>query len=250
MSELQGKKALVTGASRNIGKAIALRLAAAGCDLTIGAHANAAGLTQTAEDIRALGSTAHTVLSDIGTAAGCRALLDSANEQMGQIDILIHTVAVRPHQPFAELSFEQWENVRSLILDSAMHLCLGTIPDMAERGFGRVVLFTGVGSYKGNPKRAHISAAKMGLVGLSRGLAKEFAPNNVRVNIVSPGTIDTERANPQWYGNSPPSADGIPLGRAGQVKEVADASHFLVCDASGFITGQTLHVNGGEAFFG
>jgi 3-oxoacyl-[acyl-carrier protein] reductase len=250
MSELSGKKALITGASRNIGQAIALKLAAAGCDLTLSAQANADGLAETASAAREQGASVATILSDLGTADGCAAVLDCALEAMGHIDLLIHTVAIRPHKAFAELSFDEWVKVRSLVLDSAMHLALGAVPAMAQKKFGRVVLFTGVGSYKGSAKRAHISAAKMGLVGLARGLAKEYAPDNVRVNIVSPGTIDTARANPEWYGNSPPSADGIPMGRRGHVQEVADATFFLLSDASGFVTGQTLHVNGGEAFFG
>ncbi|MEM7408570.1 MAG: SDR family oxidoreductase [Pseudomonadota bacterium] len=247
---LEGKKALVTGASRNIGQGIALRLAEAGCDLTVAAQANREGLDQTVERAREFGVNATGVLADLATAQGCADLLAEAAATMGQVDALVHTVAIRPHQPFETLEFEQWEHVRSLVLDSAMHLCLGTLPGMGARGFGRVVLFTGIGSYRGSAHRAHISAAKLGLVGLARGLAREYAARNVRVNVLSPGTIDTERANPEWYGNNPPSAKGIPMDRRGTVAEVADSTIFLLSDAAGFVTGQTLHVNGGEAFYG
>src|ERR687886_772975 len=97
--------------------------------------------------------------------------------------------------------------------------------------------------------RAHISAAKMGLVGLARSLAAEFAPDNIRVNVVSPGSIDTSRANPDWYQGRTPNAAGIPLGRQGTVEEIAATCLFLVSDDAGFITGQTLHVNGGVGFY-
>jgi 3-oxoacyl-[acyl-carrier protein] reductase len=119
---------------------------------------------------------------------------------------------------------------------------------MVEQQYGRIVFFTGEGAFAGGAKRAHVSAAKMGLVGLARSLASEFAAHNIRVNVVSPGSIDTSRANPEWYQGRPPSATGIPLGRQGTVEEIAATCVFLVSDDGGFITGQTIHVNGGVAY--
>ena len=120
---------------------------------------------------------------------------------------------------------------------------------MVENRHGRILFFTGDSAFKGNPQRAHVSAAKMGLVGMARSLAVEFAPCNIRANVVSPGSIDTSR-DLSWYpGINMADTARIPLGRQGAVDEIAAACLFLVSDDCGFITGQTLHVNGGEAFF-
>ena len=250
MTSLQGKTALVTGASRNIGRAIGIRLAQAGCNLILAADTDGDGLAQTATAARACGAATHTCLTDLSRHEGCDELLNFARSARGQIDILIHSVAIRPHQAFDTVTIEDWERVRSLILDSTVRLALGVVPDMVSQGFGRVVFFTGLGAHIGAAERAHVSAAKMGIVGLARGLAREYAARNIRVNVISPGTIDTRRANPEWYAPGTNNADGIPMGRLGTVEEVADASYFLVSEASGFITGQTLHVNGGETLFG
>lgn len=250
MTTLQGKTAIVTGASRNIGRAIAIRLAQAGCHLLLAAHTNGQGLRETEAKVRKHDVSVHSALSDLSAERGCAQLLSDANAYLGQVDILVHTVAIRPHQPFETIGLREWETVRGLILDSAMYLTLGAIPAMASRKFGRIVLFTGLGAHLGAPQRAHVSAAKMGLVGLARGLASEFASRNIRVNVISPGTIDTHRANPQWYANAPLSTETIPMARMGTVREIADTTHFLVSEESGFITGQTIHVNGGESFFG
>jgi 3-oxoacyl-[acyl-carrier protein] reductase len=120
---------------------------------------------------------------------------------------------------------------------------------MVANKYGRIVLFTGEGAFVGGNGRAHVSAAKMGLVGLARGLASEFASHNIRVNVISPGSIDTSRANPEWYQGRPPSSTGIPLGRQGTVDEIAATCLFLVSDDGGFVTGQTIHVNGGVAYY-
>jgi NAD(P)-dependent dehydrogenase (short-subunit alcohol dehydrogenase family) len=120
---------------------------------------------------------------------------------------------------------------------------------MVANNYGRILFFTGEGAFTGGANRGHVSAAKMGLVGLARSLAVEFAPQNIRVNVVSPGSIDTSRANPEWYQGRTPNAAGIPLGRQGSVEEIAATCLFLVSDDAGFITGQTIHVNGGVGFY-
>lgn len=250
MSDLQGRIALVTGASRNIGRGIAVRLAEAGCDLSIAAGSNAEGLAETAELARAHGVEVHTHIGDLGSAAGCQALAAAARAHHGRVDLLVHTVAVRPHQPFETLPETAWEQVRSLILDSAFHLSRALIPGMLEAGYGRVVYFGGHGAWQGAPERAHVSAAKMGLVGLMRGLATEYGNRNIRFNMVAPGNIDTRRANPEWYGDSgPPKAEGMALQRLGTVQEMADSVHFLLSDAGGYVTGHVLHANGGSGYY-
>ncbi|MGH7099813.1 MAG: SDR family NAD(P)-dependent oxidoreductase, partial [Stellaceae bacterium] len=144
---------------------------------------------------------------------------------------------------------EDWEAVRGVVLDGALYLTRAVIPSMVANNYGRILFFTGDGAFTGGKGRAHVSAAKMGLVGMCRALASEFAPNNIRVNVVSPGSIDTRRDHPEWYQGRPPSASGIPLGRQGKVEEIAAACLFLVSEEGGFITGQTIHVNGGATYY-
>jgi len=172
-----------------------------------------------------------------------------AMAEFGKVDILINNAAIRPHKPFTEVTVEDWETVRGVVLDGALYCTLGVIKSMVANRYGRILFFTGEGAFVGGANRAHVSAAKMGLVGLARSLAKEFAPHNIRVNVVSPGSIDTTRTNPEWYQGRAPNADGIPLQRQGASEEIAATCLFLVSDDSGFITGQTIHANGGVAFY-
>src|SRR5215472_393075 len=172
-----------------------------------------------------------------------------ALSEFGRIDILINNAAIRPHKPFTELTAQDWEAVRGVVLDGALYCTRAVIGSMVQHRYGRILFFTGEGAFVGGSGRALVSAAKMGLVGLARSLASEFAAQNIRVNVVSPGSIDTTRANPEWYQGRVPNAAGIPLGRQGTVDEIAATCLFLVSDDSGFITGQTIHVNGGVGFY-
>ena len=147
-----------------------------------------------------------------GGGNGRRAL-----SEFGRVDILVNNAAIRPHKPFTELTPRDWEAVRGVVLDGPLDLTRALIEPMMANRYGRILFFTGEGAFVGGRGRAHVSAAKMGLVGFARGLASEFAPHNIRVNVVSPGSIDTVRANPEWYQGRVPDASGIPLGRQGKV---------------------------------
>ena len=177
-------------------------------------------------------------------------MIDAAMSTFGRIDILVNNAAIRPHKPFVELTLEDWEYVRGVVLDGSFYTVKGVIEQMVANNFGRIVFLTGDGAFRGSAMRAHVSAAKMGMVGMARSLASEFAGNNIRVNVVSPGSIDTSRANPEWYAGRVPDAGGIPLGRQGKPDEIASTVTFLCTDDGGFITGQTIHVNGGQGYFG
>ena len=142
-------------------------------------------------------------------------MVAQAIDEFGRIDILINNAAIRPHKPFPEATVEDWEAVRGVVLDGAFYCTRAVIESMVENEYGRILFFMGEGAFAGGSGRAHISAAKFGLIGLARGLAAEFAPNNIRVNIVSPGSIDTSRAHPEWYGGHPPSTTGSRMGRQG-----------------------------------
>jgi 3-oxoacyl-[acyl-carrier protein] reductase len=249
MGKLEGKVALVTGSGRNIGRATALKLAGEGCHVVINARANRDEADAVVREAQGLGVKALAIVADVAKKDQVEAMAAQALSEFGRVDILINNAAIRPHKPFTELTAEDWENVRGVVLDGAVYLTRALIESMVEHGYGRILFFTGEGAFVGGSGRAHVSAAKMGLVGLARGLASEFAGRNIRVNVVSPGSIDTLRANPEWYGNRPPSAAGIPLGRQGKVDEIAATCLFLVSDDGGFITGQTIHVNGGTGYY-
>ena len=249
MGKLEGKVAFVTGSGRNIGRATVLQLACEGAHVVINARTNQAEAEAVAIEARALGVKALPLIGDVGNRGEITAMVARAMTEFGRIDILINNAAVRPHKSFTELTVEDWEAVRGVVLDGAFHLTRAVIEQMVANQYGRILFFTGEGAFVGGNGRAHVSAAKMGLVGLARGLASEFAPHNIRVNVVSPGSIDTQRANPEWYRGRLPSAAGIPLGRQGMVDEIAATCVFLVSDDAGFITGQTIHVNGGSAYY-
>lgn len=248
MKKLAGKIALVTGAGRNIGRATVLKLAEEGADVVVNVRSNRAEADRVVEEARQLGVKAFAVLADVAERDQIEAMASRVLSEFGRVDILINNAAIRPHKPFTELTVQDWESVRRIILDGAFYLTRSVIGSMVSNRYGRILFFTGEGSFAGGSGRAHVSAAKMGLVGLARGLASEFARSNIRVNVVSPGSIDTIRANPEWYQGRTPNADGIPLGRQGTADEIAATCLFLVSDEAGFITGQTIHVNGGSAY--
>jgi len=249
MGKLDGKVALVTGSGRNIGRATALKLAGEGAHVVVNARANQAEADAVVREAQGLGVKALAVIADVAKRDQVEGLAAKALSEFGRVDILINNAAIRPHKPFTELTVEDWEHVRGVVLDGALYLTRAVIDSMVKNHYGRILFFTGDGAFTGGKGRAHVSAAKMGLVGMARALATEFAPNNIRVNVVSPGGIDTRRDNPEWYQGRVPSAAGIPLGRQGHVDEIAATCLFLVSDDGGFITGQTIHVNGGAAYY-
>ncbi len=249
MGRLAGKVALVTGSGRNIGRATVLKLAGEGAHVVVNARSNQAEAETVVYEAQTRGVKAIAVIADMARKDQVEAMAARALSEFGRVDILINNAAIRPHKPFTEVTDADWEMVRGVVLDGALYLTRAVIGSMVSHNYGRILFFTGDGAFTGGSGRAHVSAAKMGLVGFARALASEFAANNIRVNVVSPGIIDTQRANPEWYRGRVPNAQGIPLGRQGKVDEIAATCLFLVSDDGGFITGQTVHVNGGSAYY-
>ncbi len=236
MGKLEGRIALVTGSGRNIGRATVLKLADEGAHVVVNSRTNQAEAEAVAREAQARGVKAIAVVADVARKDQVDAMVARAMSEFGRIDILVNNAAIRPHKPFTEVTVQDWEAVRGVVLDGAVYCTRAVIESM-------------VSAFMGGSGRAAVSAAKMGLVGLARGLASEFAAQNIRVNVVSPGSIDTSRANPEWYQGRTPNAAGIPLGRQGTVDEIAATCLFLVSDDGGFITGQTIHANGGVAYY-
>src|SRR5258707_6626091 len=237
MGKLEGKVALVTGSGRNIGRATVLKLAGEGAHVVVNARSNQEEAEAVAREARDLGVKAVPVLADVGKKAEVEALAAKALSEFGRVDILINNAAIRPHKPFTEMT-EDWELIRSVVLDGPLYLTRALIEPMVRDRYGRILFFVGDGSISAHGSgRTHLSAAKMGLIGMARGLASEFAPHNIRVNVASPGSIDTRRDNPEWYQGHLPNAAGVPLGRQGSVDEIAATCLFLVSEDAGFITG-------------
>ena len=170
MSRLEGRTALVTGSGRNIGRAIALKLAGEGANVVVNSRSNQEEAESVAEEARALGVGALPVLADVSDREQVEAMFAAASERFGRVDVLVSNAAIRPHKPFTELSIDDWERVRGVVLDGAFYCARNAIPAMQANGFGRIVFLTGDGAWNGSAQRSHVSAAKMGVVGLARGL--------------------------------------------------------------------------------
>src|SRR5215510_15102691 len=176
MGKLDGKVALVTGSGRNIGRATVLKLAAEGAHVVVNSRGNQAEAEAVAREARGLGVKAIAIVADVGKRDQAEGMIAKAMSEFGRIDILINNAAIRPHKPFTELTVPDWETVRGVVLDGAIYCTLGVIKSMVANRYGRILFFTGEGAFSGGAGRAHVSAAKMGLIGLARSLASEFAP--------------------------------------------------------------------------
>jgi 3-oxoacyl-[acyl-carrier protein] reductase len=247
MSELSGKVALVTGGARNIGRAISLALAAGGASVAVNALSSRDEAGRVAREIREAGGRAEVCIADIADAPSVKSMVDGIVARFGRIDILVLNASVRREVLFKDMTFEQWREIMSLSLDGSFHCIKACLPSMMSAGGGSIVCLAGDSALLGAVKKAHSSAAKNGLVGLTRALAKELAGDGIRVNCVSPGHVNTTR--PAHRSPRPEAKGLIPLGRWGEPDEIAAAVRFLCGPGGGFITGQTIHVNGGQMMF-
>jgi len=241
---LQGRVALVTGAGRNIGRAIALTLARDGATVLINGRSDKQAVDQVVHEIEAAGGKAQAAMGDVSDPAVAPRLAKQA-EALGGVDILVSNAGLRRQTSFLDMSFEEWREIMSVALDGAFLLGKAFVPQMVAKGKGgAVVAMSGVSTHVGTLNRCHVSASKSGLEGLMRALARELAPHKITCNAVAPGAIDTSRATSA--GPRPLQGRPIPLGRLGQVDEIAAMVRLLVGPEGTFITGQTIHVNGGE----
>jgi 3-oxoacyl-[acyl-carrier protein] reductase len=248
-SELAGKVALVTGASRNIGRAIARALAAGGAAIAVNARTSQAEADGVAAEIRAAGGQAEVYIADIANAGAVKAMVDGVVRRFGRIDILVLNASVRTEKPFTELSYEEWRQPLAITLDGAFHCAKACVPLMISAGGGSIVTLGGLNSLSGGKKRVHGSVAKHGLVGMTRALARELGEHGIRANCVAPGRMTTKRAAAANRTPEPGIEAMIPLGRKGDPEEIAATVRFLCGPGASFISGQTVHVNGGQSMF-
>ncbi|MEX2454944.1 MAG: SDR family oxidoreductase [Rhodospirillaceae bacterium] len=240
--ELSGRAAIVTGSARNIGRAIALALAAGGADVAINARTSRDAAEATAREAEALGVRAIVHMGDVTRPQDAQALADAAQGAFGRIDYLVNNVSERGEVPFDELTFERWHEVLASTLDSAFLCTKAALPRLRESGAGAIVNIGGVASHAGFPERAHVAAAKAGLCGMTGSLATELAPDSITVNTVIPALINTKRdggAIPPLYATRP-----VPMGRTGEPDEVASVVRYLCGPGARFVSGQSIHVNG------
>jgi 3-oxoacyl-[acyl-carrier protein] reductase len=234
--------AIVTGAGRNIGRAIALGLAAGGADVAVVVRTNRAEAQRVADEIRSRGRRALVGVADVRNSESMARIAAETRDTLGPPTVLVNNAAVRKEEQFLEISGAEWREVTSIILDGAFVCTQEVLPDMLEAGWGRIVMIAGLTGQTGASHRAHVVAAKAGLIGLTKALALEYAPHNITVNAVSPGMIDTTRAGGvlKHY-----SERRVPVGRLGRPEDVAATVSYLVSEEAAFVTGQTLNVNGG-----
>jgi 3-oxoacyl-[acyl-carrier protein] reductase len=243
-NELTGKVAIVTGAGRNIGRAIALALAEGGASVLVNARSNRAEAEAVAREIEVLGGKALVHIGNVADAASVQAMADAAVKHFGRIDILVNNAALRREKPFAEMSYAEWREVMDVTLDGAFHCVKACLPALRVSGTGTIVNIGGLSAHTGAKNRAHVVTAKAGIIGFTCALAHDLAPDGITVNCVVPGLIGTPRPK-----DRPEPAHHLThqtiTGERGRPEDIAATVRFLCGPAARYINGQAIHVNGG-----
>jgi 3-oxoacyl-[acyl-carrier protein] reductase len=243
-NELTGKVAIVTGAGRNIGRAIALALADGGASVVVNARSNRGEAEAVAREIEGLGGKALVHIGDVADAAAVQAMADAAVNQFGRIDILVNNAALRREKPFGEMSYTEWREILDVTLDGAFHAVKTCLPALKQSGAGAIVNIGGLSAHTGAKNRAHVVTAKAGLVGFTRALAHDLADDGITVNCVVPGLIGTPRPKDKPEPAHHATHQTI-SGARGKPEDVAALVRFLCGPAARYVNGQAIHANGG-----
>jgi 3-oxoacyl-[acyl-carrier protein] reductase len=244
INELTGKVAIVTGAGRNIGRAIALALAEGGASVVANVRGNRAEAEAVAREIEVLGGKALVHVGDVAEAAAMQAMADMAAKQFGRLDILVNNAALRREKPFAEMDYAEWREIMDVTLDGAFHCTKACLPGLRQSGAGTIVNIGGLSAHTGAKDRAHVVTAKAGIIGFTRALAHDLADDGITVNCVVPGLIGTPRAKDKPEPAHHLTHQTITGGR-GSPEDVAAMVRFLCGPAARYVTGQAIHANGG-----
>lgn len=239
-----GKVALVTGAGRGIGKAIALDLAQAGCDLVITNRTQPLG-EQVRAAIVALGRKCLAVQADVADVAAVDALVKQALQLFGRVDILVNNAGIAKDGLLLRMSPEDWRSVMAVNLDGMFYTTRAVIKTMVRQRSGRIINVSSVVGFTGNPGQANYASTKAAMIGFTKSVAKELGSRNITCNAVAPGFIETDMTAKLDEAQQKAILDQVPLGRMGKAEDVAKAVRFLASDDASYITGTTLHVNGG-----
>jgi 3-oxoacyl-[acyl-carrier protein] reductase len=243
--ELKGRVAIVTGAARNIGRAIALDLAAAGAAVLVHAKSSADLAAGVVQEIEAKGGRARLHLADVTVPDQAAGTVAAAVEAFGRLDILVSNAAVRRETAFEAMSFAEWREVLAVILDGAFLTAQAAAPHLKASDAASIITLGGMSAHTGSAGRVHVTTAKAGIVGFTHGLAHDLGPDGITVNCVVPGLIGTQRAH---LGGGEPAHHGrhaTLIGRRGTPEEVASLVRYLAGPSARYLTGQTFHVNGG-----
>jgi 3-oxoacyl-[acyl-carrier protein] reductase len=242
--ELTGKVAVVTGAGRNIGRAIALTLAEGGASVLVNARSNQIEAETVAREIETAGGKAIVHIGDVADAKAVQAMAGAAVNAFGRIDILVNNAALRREKSFAEMDYAEWREILDVTLDGTFHCIKACLPALQKSGAGAIVNIGGLSAHTGARNRAHVVTAKAGIVGLTRALANDLAGGGITVNCVVPGLIGTPRPK-----DKPEPAHHLThntiSGMRGKPEDVAAMVRFLCGPAARYITGQAIHANGG-----
>jgi len=239
------KVALVTGSALNIGRAIAVALAADGFRIMTTARQSEMDTRETARLVREAGSDADTFLADISDPKQAAALVEATVNRFGRLDVLVNNASIRRQTKFADMTPEEWREIMGTTIDGAFYCAHAAAPHIIAAGGGTIVNLGGISSHVGAVGRVHAITAKAGMVGMTRALAKELAADNITVNTVVPGSIETVRGFAAGGNSGRATLPDSPLGRRGKPEEIASMVRFLCSDEARFITGQSIHVNGG-----
>ena len=244
---LDGRVALVTGSSRRIGREIVLALARAGANVIVHGRSNRDAAERVRTEAEAMGVKATVALCDVSEQEGVRRMIDAAAAAHGRLDILVNNASVRARRALGDITLAEWRDVLGITLDGAFFCAQAAAPYLAQGGVGRIVNIGGDSAFTGARDHAHVIAAKAGLQGLTRALAADLAPQKVTVNMVSPGYIEASEDDPKRTAERRAhyAIDRSPLGHPGAPGNIAEVVTALAGDGFGYVTGQTLHVNGG-----
>jgi 3-oxoacyl-[acyl-carrier protein] reductase len=248
---LAGRTAIVTGSGRNIGREIALTFARHGAAVVVNGKRDNAAVEAVVAEIAAAGGCAFGIMADVSDREAVFSMVRSAEQRFGAVDIVVSNVGLRTRRPFLELSEEEWRRAIEVNLNPSFFLARAVLPGMQQRSWGRLIHLSGLPIFTGHyPQRVHVLASKSGMHGLSKGLAYEFGKFGITSNVVAPAMIETIRDWSEYPDRDPLEiAKSVPIGRIGAVQDVASACLYLASEAASFITGQTIHVNGGQGMY-
>ncbi len=242
------RSALITGSGRNIGRSIALVLAQRGFKIIVNGSSDQTACDNVAQEIMDAGGDAIVAMGNVGIREQAHAVAERGLSAFGAIDVLVNNAAIRPSCGFLDVSEKEWQRVIDVNFSAAFWLARACLPGMVERGWGRIVNFTGMNAQQGYPGKSHVTVSKHAAWGLTKSLAKEFGPQGVTTNIISPGTIVGESKDTHSMAHN---LDALlkenPAGRLGTPADIAATVALLVSDEGGFINGQLMQVNGGVA---
>lgn len=242
---LNNKIALVTGGSRGIGKAIALKLAEAGADVAINYAGNAGAAADTVAQIEALGRKAIAIQADVGVAEQAKAMIEQVVTELGALHILVNNAGITRDNLLMRMKEEEFDQVIHTNLKGVFNCLQAATRPMMRQRYGRIINISSVVGVLGNPGQANYVAAKAGVIGMTKSAARELASRGITVNAVAPGFIETDMTEQLSDSTREQLLSQIPLARLGQPEDVANIVQYLASDASAYMTGQTLHVDGG-----